>query len=610
MEVLLVVIAAIVVIALATAIAPKLGIAGPLVLVLIGAGVSLLPFVEVPEIDPEWILVGVLPPLLYSAAVALPAIEFRRDFGPIAGLSFVLVIVSSVVLGLFFMAVIPGIHPAIAVALGAILSPTDAVATSIVKRLGVSRRVVTMLEGESLLNDATALVLLRTMVTAAAVGTAGLAGDARIGFGFLPAFAWGVVVAIVVGALVGYLNLRLRALIGHSAANTAVGFVVPFLAYIPTEELGGSGLVAAVVAGIVTGQGAARWFTPEQRMSDEHNWRTVELVLEGAVFLIMGLELNAIVVQNIEEHNGLGTGIAIAAGALAIVIGVRAGYVSLLVWGQARHARGRQRERLEAIGDRIDALASGEAGRTPPEVPGSEPAAPGGDAGTVAARRSGRRNAPDVDSPRAQRRLGAMRRRIARSLGDLNYYQASPLGWKHGTIIVWAGMRGVVTLAAAQTLPREDTDDRALLVFIAFAVAVGSLMLQGFTLPWVVRLLRLERPGDDTLERAEQSALDGELRDAAATALSHATLRRRDGSPFPDEVLQRVDARYLEPPDEEATARAGDMLELRLAMIEAMRARLNELSSGGQYSTPALRHALAELDADQLSLELRLDDDE
>lgn len=589
MDVLLIAITAIVVIALATAIAPKLGIAGPLVLVLIGAAVSLLPFVEVPEVDPEWILVGVLPPLLYSAAVALPAIEFRRDFGPIAGLSFVLVLISSVVLGLFFVAVIPGIHPAIAVALGAILSPTDAVATSIVKRLGVSRRVVTMLEGESLLNDATALVLLRTMIASVAVATS-VTGDATVGVGFLPAFAWGVVVAVVVGALVGYLNLRLRALIGHSAANTAVGFVVPFVAYIPTEALGGSGLVAAVVAGIVTGQGASRWFTPEQRRADEHNWRTIELVLEGAVFLVMGLELNAIVAENVEEHNGLGTGLAVAAGALGIVLVVRAAYVSLLVWLQSRRARGRQRARLEALGERIDAIGSAKAG-VPPRF-----------------RR--RRDAPDAGSPHVQRRLESMRQRIARSLSDLDYYQASPLGWKHGVVIVWAGMRGVVTLAAAQTLPREDTDDRALLVFIAFAVAVGSLMLQGFTLPWVVRLLRLERPGDDTLDRAEQSALDADLRDAAAAALAHASLRRRDGTPFPDEVLQRVDAKYLQPPDDEATARRGEMLELRLALIEAMRARLNDLGRDGSYSTPALRHALAELDADQLSLELRLDDED
>jgi CPA1 family monovalent cation:H+ antiporter len=588
-EALIVVIIAIVVIALATAVAPRLGIAGPLILVLLGGAVSLLPFVEIPEIDPEFILVGVLPPLLYSAAVALPAIEFRRDFGPIAGLSFLLVIISSVLLGLFFIAVIPGIHPAIAVALGAILSPTDAVATSIVKRLGVSRRVVTMLEGESLLNDATALVLLRTMIASVAIATS-VSGDTRVGFGFIPEFAWGVVVAVVVGAVVGWLNLRLRALIKNSAANTAIGFVVPFIAYIPTEELGGSGLVAAVVAGIVTGQGAARWFTPEQRRSDEHNWRTIELVLEGAVFLIMGLELRDIVTQNVEQHNGLGTGLAIALGALAIIIASRAAYVSLLVWLQSRRARGRQRTRLEAMNTRLDQIAEGSAVPDP--------------------RYRGRRGGVSFDDPHAQRRLSSMRARVSRALSDLDYYQASPLGWKHGVIIVWAGMRGVVTLAAAQTISSDVTDDRALLVFIAFAVAVGSLMLQGFTLPWVVTALRIGKSGDDSLDKAEQSALDDELRDAAIGALSDPALRRRDGSPFAEDLVSVVGSRMVDPPDDADGLPTGDLLELRLAMIEAMRGRLNELSSGGEYSTPALRHALAELDADQLSLELRLDDED
>jgi CPA1 family monovalent cation:H+ antiporter len=593
MEILVFAILAVVVIALATAVAPKLNIAGPLILVLIGIGVGLLPFVSVPQVNPEFILVGVLPPLLYSAAVALPAIEFRRDFGPIAGLSFLLVILSSIVIAVFLLQVVPGLSPAIAVAVGAILSPTDAVATSIVKRLGVSGRVVTMLEGESLLNDATALVLLRTMIATAAIATAGSATeDAELSVGFLPAFAWGVLVAVVVGAIVGYLNLRLRSLIGHSAANTAIGFVIPFVAYLPTEELGGSGLVAAVVAGIVTGQGSARWFTPEQRMSDEHNWRTIEVMLEGAVFLLMGLELKEIVTSNIEQHNGLGTGIGIAAGALGILLVVRTAYVAVLVWAQSRRARGRQRERLEQIGERIDEIAAS------PTLPERRPG-----------RGRGREGARSTDDPRAQRRLASMRSRVARSLSDLNYYQASPLGWKHGAVIVWAGMRGVVTLAAAQTLP-SGTPERALLVFVAFAVAVGSLMLQGFTLPWLVRMLHLQPSGGDaTLDRAEQADLDERLREAAASALSDPGLRRRDGRPFPDELLNVVGTRLLDPPDDETTAAARDALELRLALIEAMRKRLNELSSGGAFSTAALRHALAELDADQLSLELRLDDE-
>ena len=489
-------------------------------------------------------------------------------------------------LGVFFVAVIPDINPYTAVALGAILSPTDAVATSIVKRLGISRRVVTLLEGESLLNDATALVLLRTMVAAAAVAVGSSAGEGD-SVGFVPAFLWGVVVAVVIGAIVGYLNLRLRALMSHSAANTAVGFIVPFVAYLPTERLGGSGLVAAVVAGIVTGQGAARWFSPEQRLSDSLNWRTVELVLEGGVFLLMGLELKEIVQQNIDAHDGIGTGIFIAMGALAIILIVRGIYVALLVWLQSRRARTKQRKRLEAMGKQLDDMASG---KSPPPSRG-----PGGRGATP-------------EGPRWERRLAAGRSRVARALSDLDYYQASPLGWKHGAIIVWAGMRGVVTLAAAQTLPRNTTE-RALIVFIAFAVAVGSLLLQGYTLRWVVRLLRLENSSTDLMDQAEQTSLDEELRDAAATALTDSQLVRRDGSAFPPEFLERVGSRFLQPPDDEQTATAREVLELRLALIEVMRTRLNDVSSGGQFSTAALRHALAELDADQLSLQLRLDDE-
>ena len=192
---LLLVIVGVVVIAVATAIGPKLNIAGPLILMLLGLGVSLLPFVAPFTIDPEIILVGVLPPLLYSAAVSLPAIEFRRDFGPIAGLSVVLVVLSAVALAFFFIAVIPSIPFLLALALGAILSPTDAVATSIVKRLGISRRVTTLLEGESLLNDATSLIILRVAVAGIAAGGVFTPGQ------FIGAFAWGALIAAVIVVL-------------------------------------------------------------------------------------------------------------------------------------------------------------------------------------------------------------------------------------------------------------------------------------------------------------------------------------------------------------------------------------------------------------------------
>jgi CPA1 family monovalent cation:H+ antiporter len=575
MEALVVAVVGLIVVALATALAPRVGIAGPLALVAIGLGVSLLPFVPAWEVDPEIILVGVLPPLLYSSAVSLPAIEFRRDFRSVAGLSILLVVVSTAALAAFFVLVIPGIDLYLAIALGALLSPTDAVATSIVKRLGISPRVVTMLEGESLLNDATSLVLLRTAVAAIAVGSVPIGGAVW-------AFVWGVLVAVVVGALVGLIALRVRAWVGHSAANTALSFVVPFVAYLPTEELGGSGLVAAVVAGIVTGQGAARWFTPEQRLSDELNWRTVELMLEGAVFLVMGLQLKEIVRANIEDHQGLWHAAWLAACAVGIILIVRAAYVSVLVVLQGRRARRMSRERLESFNDRIDEVAA-----RPPDAPG-------------------RTRSPSAPA-RRERRIEQMRARVSRALNDLDYYQASPLGWRHGTVIVWAGMRGVVTLAAAQTLPAGPI--QALLVFVAFLVAVGSLMLQGFTLPWLVRMLGLEGSGGSGPTAEEQRRLADEMRAAAASGLTSGDLVKRDGSAFAPELVEGVGTRLTQPPDDDTSAFARDVLELRLALIGTMRERLNTLSRDGTFSTAALRHALAELDADQLSLELRLDDD-
>ena len=575
---LIVVVAGVVVVALATVIAPRFNLAVPLMLLAIGAVVSLLPFMPPFVLPPEVILVGVLPPLLYSAAVQLPAIEFRRDFTPIAGLSVLLVVVSSVVLGLFFWAVIPGLGLAMGIALGAILSPTDAVATSIAKRLGIAPRVVTMLEGESLLNDATALVLLRTAVAAVASGFA--FGDA------LGDFVRAVVLAVVIGGGVGWLNLRVRERVGDSAANTALSFTVPFIAYLPSEHLGGSGLVAAVVAGIVTGQGAARRFTPEQRMSDRLNWRTIELILEGGVFLVFGLELRDIVTSNLREHEGLWRGAWLALAALGIALAVRALYVTALIWLQGRRSRRALggRPRIESARDRVDQIE--EAMRVDPAS-------------------LGRR----FDDPeRAARRIGWVRHRVTRTLADLDYYRDSPLGWRHGAVIVWAGMRGVVTLAAAQTLPRDDTvSDRPLLIFVAFLVALFSLVLQGTTLPRLVRALGLQGDGGEGPTRDEQQALSAELQEAAATAVQSGTLRRRNGDAFADDTIERIGFRLTAPPDDELTSRVREMLELRLAVIEAMRRRLDDVGRAGRYSTAALRHALAELDADQLSLELRID---
>ncbi|MDX2377473.1 sodium:proton antiporter [Microbacterium sp. LRZ72] len=580
MELLLALVLAVVTIALATALAPRVGILAPLVLVVVGVMVSLLPFVPDVLIDPEWILMGILPPLLYSAAVSLPAMEFRRDFAAISSLSVALVIVTAFALGVFFAWVIPGLGIALAIALGAILSPTDAVATSIVRRLGISPRTVTVLEGESLLNDATALVLLSS-ATGAATGAFGLAESVLD-------FVWAVVAAVGIGLIVGLVNLRVRAWVANTAAATALSFVVPFVAYLPTEHLGGSGLVAAVVAGIVTGQGAPRWFTPAQRISDHVNWRTIELILEGAVFLLMGLELATVLSDSARDHGGLGHAAWLAAAAVAIVLVLRTGWVAPLVWLQSRRTRAHPagRNRLRALEKRIDAAES--------RMPGASDtaAAAGGADGNPAA---------DRPTPRPWHRA---RRRVRRALADIDYFESSPLGWRHGTIIVWAGMRGAVTLAAAQTLPR-DTPSRSLIVLVAFLVAAGTLLLQGGTLAWLTRALRLgeERTGTS---RTELEALNVELHAAAAAAVADPALTRADGRAFDDATRRRVAERWSRPRDGDLTARAHETLELRLVAIRAMRARLVAVRGEGAYATATLRRALGELDAEELSLQQRL----
>lgn len=573
------IIGGVLIIAATARVAPRLGIAGPLLLVIIGIAASYLPFVPDVHVNPEWILVGVLPPLLYSAAVSVPAVEFRRDLLPIAGLAFVLVLVSALILGAFFYAVIPGLGIPLSIALGAILSPTDAVATTVAKRLGVSRRVITMLEGESMLNDASALVILNSAV--AAFTLSATSPQSLTLFGAIGGFAWTVLIAVIVGVIVGLLNLRIRAWLRNSAASTAVGFVAPFVAYLPAEHLGGSGLVAAVVAGIVTGQGAARWFTPEQRLSDQSTWRTVELLLEGGVFLVMGLEMSEIVSGTVLGAFGIGHGLLVAGVALGILLAVRAAYVWIVLWRQSRRARPRRRERLGRISDRVDEIAA---------------------IGPDALADRGRR----MDDAQFERRLARARRAVSRSMADMDYYRNAPLTPAHGTILVWAGMRGVVTLAAAQTLP-EDAPSRHFLVFVAFTVALLSLMLQGFTLPPLVKRLPVSGEEDDQVIRREQEEITRELHLAAARSLETGGLTRRDGSVFPHTWAERVGPAFLEATDAEADE-VQDTLELRLALVLARRERLNELSAGGTYGSSALRLALAELDAAQLSIEVRMDD--
>jgi CPA1 family monovalent cation:H+ antiporter len=548
MEFLIIAVLGLLAIAGATTLGARWGVATPLLLVALGIGVSLLPFVPAVVIEPEWILAGVLPPLLYSASVSMPGMDFRREFTAIAGLSVALVVLSSIILGLFFSWIIPGLSLPWGIALGAIVSPTDAVATSIVKRLGAPPRIIAMLEGESLLNDATALVLLRAAIagTAASVSLWSVVGN----------FAYAVVVAVVIGLIIGKLNLLVRARVKDATVNTVISFTVPFLASIPAEMLHASGLVAAVVAGLVTGRGAIRVLSPQHRLSDSQNWKTIELILEGAIFLTMGLELTAIVGDVQADHGGIGFSIAIAAAALVLTIVVRTVYVTLLLSGLQRNAnrKARRKPRLAQIKEQLENPDTGFSRRRGP--------------------------APQA---RIDRFSGTLRRMLA----DIEYFASQPLGWREGSIVVWAGMRGAITLAAAQTLP--DTHLRSVLVFIAFLVAGGSLLLQGGTLARVFSWVKPATvdPAAEGVERVRLMALLDAAADEARADEARAAAARADHS-------DPGDTRWP----------AAESKRLRLAEIASQRAALLRARDDGTFSASSLNAALSVLDADQVRLEL------
>lgn len=550
-ELLLVGVVALLVIAAASVGGPRLGIAAPLVLVAIGVAASFLPVFDSTHIEPEWILEGLLPPLLYSSAVSMPTMNFRRELQAISGLSVVLVIVTSLVLGVFFMLVIPELGFVWGVALGAIVSPTDAVATSIIKQRSVSKRVVAILDGESLLNDATALVLLRTAIVATAAG-----------FSFLGAvgtFAYSVVVAVAIGWAVGRLNLHVRARVTDATVNTVISFTVPFVASVPAALLGASGLVAAVVAGLVTGIGAPRVFSPQNRLSDTWNWRTVGFVLEGAVFLTMGVQIKSIV-ENVEnDHAGVGAAVVVALGALAMTLLVRAGYIALLLSGLSRRI-----DRREQGQQRMQDMRQGMQ-------------TPEGKAETL--ERANSRGWRRV----SERDLERFVTRITRQLADIDYFLRDPLGWREGVVIVWAGMRGAVTVAAAQTLP-EDTPQRSVLVLVAFAVATISLLAQGGTIGLLLR--RITPPGDPDLVD-EQAAAERtgifELLRASATDLPELP---RPAGPRTPESFQAAK-------------------QQQLAVLEAQRSALLDARDNGTFDADLLADVLATLDASQIALETR-----
>ena len=256
----------------------------PTLFVLGGLGLAFIPSLPRIRLEPDLVLLVFLPPLLFSAAVATPIRDLRTNLAPLLRLSLGLVVFTMVIVAVVVYAMVPSLGWAAAFTVGAIVAPTDALAaTTVFRRLGAPRIVTTLIEGEALFNDATALVAYRTAVVAVA-GTFVLS-DA-LG-SFVIAAAGGIAIGLVVGQVGGWLLRRLD----DPPVEVVISFVIPFAAYLPADRAGLSGVLAAVTAGLVIGSRLGTILTPSSRVLWLTSWKMVGFILNGFVFVLVGLEL-------------------------------------------------------------------------------------------------------------------------------------------------------------------------------------------------------------------------------------------------------------------------------------------------------------------------------
>ena len=508
--------------------ARRIGVPAPLALIVAGIAASYVPFVSGPALTPDVVLYGLLPPLLYAAAVRTSLVDFRANTSSILALSVGLVLFTAAGVGLVTWWLLP-VPFAVAFALGAVVAPPDAVAASAVaRRIGLPRRVVTILEGESLVNDATALVSLRTAIAAFSVAGAGAGAAEKVSFGSIALdFGWAVVGGIGFGVAVALLVGLVRRKVTDPAVDTSLSFIVPFLAFLPAEHFESSGVLAVVVAGLLLGHKSPVVQTAASRLSERINWASVQFLLENAVFLMIGLQMRRIVGDIDESDLSWGRVFVVTVAVLASVVLLRPLYVF-------------PTRRLFGRFDR---------GVSPTSRP-----------------------------------------------------------YAHAAIISWAGMRGVVTLAAAFTLPSE-TPYRGVLVWIAMVVTVGTLLVQGTTLPLLARRLKVRGPDprEDALQEATilQASVSAGL--AALESCDEAepdvveTLRARAQNRT-NIVWERLGQGR-----EGAETPSQTYRRMRMTMLEAERRELLRIRDEGLADHEVLSHVMDQLDIEESMLD-RIED--
>jgi Na+/H+ antiporter len=521
METLELLVALLAAVAVVVRLAGRTAIPEPVLLVLAGLAVALIPGLPQVELDPDLILALFLPPLLYWAALHTDLRELRSNLRPIALLAVVLVLVTTAAVAVLAHSVF-GLPWAVAVVLGAIVSPPDPVAAvAVAGRLGLPRRMVNILEGEGLLNDATALVLYRVAVAAAVSGTFSI-GEAGV------ELVVSAVGGTAVGLAVGLVGSRILRRVSEAPVENTVKLLLPYVAWLAAERVHVSGVLAVLASGLLM---TRHWgsISSGARLQARQLWDWLVFVLEGLSFVLVGVQLRT-VVEGIEGRSL--ADLAVAALVLnLLVIAVRLALVYPASWLPRLSARVRERDPFP--------------------------------------------------------------------------------GWARITVIGWAGMRGVVSLALALALPTEvegggPFPDRNLVVFLAFSVIVVTLVGQGLTLPLVIR--RLGVGADD-----DGAAGDGRR---ALARLSEVALDRLDAldpeaDGVPGELVERLRERYrarlahLEQQQREDGQPDGSRAYVELVhdLLGAQREELRRLRERGAVTQEVARRLDHDLDLEESRLE-------
>ena len=507
-----------------TALAPLLRVPYPILLVVGGLGLGFVPGIPRLELAPQLVLVGILPPLLYSGGFFTGLRELRANARPIAFLSLGLVAATMAAVAAVAHAVIPDLTWPVAFVLGAVVAPTDPLAAiTIARRLGVPRRIVSIVEGESLINDASALVLYRTAVVAVVAGTFSF-WDASLRF--VGSVAGGVAVGLVVGWCVAFVRIRLD----NIPAEIAISLLTGYLAFIPAQALHVSGVLAAVTVGVYLGWRSPELSTPAMRMQGFAVWDTLVFVMNALLFTLVGMQLRPILDALGARSTGELVRDAVVVTATVILVRI------LFVFPFTRF----ERLLFPAIYGR-------------------------------------------------------------------------PGFWKRPALASWMGMRGAVSLAAALAIPLTTEagapfPDRELVIFLTFAVILGTLVLQGLTLPAVIRVLGFEEDSKEAMEDAKARVYAA---DAALVRLEELIAEDWVNEDTAERLRglygfrrARFEARLDGESDGSIEERSANYQRLRRELLEAERAAVIGLRRQGRISDDVMHRIERDLDLEDARLDV------